>query len=383
MIQQVEVSLGHRSYAIRIGSGLIERVGEEIQPFLSRPRVAIIMDDNAARFHSHRLQHGLNSQRISFSSMIVPSGESSKSWESLQSTVEWLIEQRIERKDTILAFGGGVVGDLAGFAAAILRRGVDCIQLPSTLLAQVDSSVGGKTGINSTAGKNLVGAFHQPRAVICDVELLQSLPRREFLAGCGEVVKYGLIKDSDFFTWLEDNVACLDSSHAELVAHAVSISCSIKAALVVADEREQGERALLNLGHTFGHALEAATGFSKRLLHGEGVAIGCCLALELSRRLGHCNKSDASRAVELFRSLGMKTAIHEIEGAVPTVNELVYHMRQDKKIEGDRMKFVLCKAIGDAFVTDQVAMKDVRNVLLDSLQPQRTNRAISSLESKS
>ncbi len=368
MSQTVEVGLDGRSYEIRIGNNLIERIGEEIAPCLARPRIAAIADENTADLHLGRLRDSLKKSGIECAALILPSGESTKSWKKLQETVEWLITERVERRDAVLALGGGVTGDLAGFAAAILRRGVRCIQVPSTLLAQADSSVGGKTGINSPAGKNLIGAFHQPKLVICDVGLLRTLPRREFLAGCGEVAKYGLIRDKEFFLWLESNVSSLHSDSPGVVAEAVRRSCEIKAALVSEDEREQGERALLNLGHTFGHALEAAAGYSGRLLHGEAVAIGCCLAFELSCRLGFCGRNDVSRTAAFFRSLGMKTAIHEIRGGMPSVDELVMHMRQDKKVISGRLRFVLARGIGDAFVTDQVDSAALRRVLEDSLE---------------
>ena len=343
MSQIVKVPLSDRSYEIRIGNSLFERIGEEISPFLARPRIAAIVDEGAARFHLERLRSALADSGIECAALTLPSGEATKSWSRLQETVEWLIEQRIERNDIVLAVGGGVIGDLAGFAAAVLRRGVGCIQVPTTLLAQVDSSVGGKTGINSPAGKNLIGAFHQPRLVICDVGLLRTLPRRDFLAGCGEVAKYGLIRDRRFFSWLEAHTADLGAASPGTVAAAVKRSCEIKAELVSQDEREQGIRSLLNLGHTFGHALEAACGYSGRLLHGEAVAIGCCLAFELSRRLGFCGGKDVTRTQAFFRSMGMKTAIHEIKGGLPDADGLIRHMRQDKKVISGQLRFVLAK----------------------------------------
>lgn len=364
--ETVRVELGARGYGIRIGSGLVRQLGTEIAPFLARPRIAAIVDENASKHHLPVLKEGLAAAGIDVSALAVPSGEASKSWPQLEQTVEWLVEQQVERSDTVLAFGGGVVGDLAGFAAAILRRGVNCVQVPTTLLAQVDSAVGGKTGINSRSGKNLIGAFHQPALVVCDIDLLTTLPRRDFLAGCGEVAKYGLIRDAEFFGWLESTAAGLGPGDLDAVGRAVRRSCEIKAELVSADQFEQGARALLNLGHTFGHALEAACGYSDRLLHGEAVAIGCCLAFDLSRLLGHCPAKDAARVESYFKKLKMKTRIADIEGGMVSDDALVRLMEQDKKVIGGRRRYVLARAIGDAFVTDAVDTGAVKEVFANS-----------------
>src|SRR6056297_3685180 len=278
MTQIVHVPLDDRAYDIHIGPGLLERSGALIAPLLKRPRVAIVADAHVADLHLTTLCKGLEEKGISSVSMTLPQGEATKSWPHFERVVEWLLAEKIERQDIVIAFGGGVVGDLVGFAAAVLRRGVRFVQVPTSLLAQVDSSVGGKTGINAPQGKNLIGAFHQPGMVLADTEVLGTLTERDYLAGYGEVVKYGLLGDVNFFQWLEDNASRAAEGDMEARIAAVKRSVEMKAEIVVRDETEQGDRALLNLGHTFCHALEAATGYSDRLLHGEGVAIGCALA---------------------------------------------------------------------------------------------------------
>ena len=275
MLNVVPVALGSRSYEVRIGTGLIEAIGTEIAPLLQRRKVAVVTDETVASQHLMRLARSLERAGIAMTALALPPGEATKGWVQFTRCVEWLLEQRIERRDVVVAFGGGVVGDLVGFAAAVLRRGVRFVQLPTTLLAQVDSSVGGKTGINSAQGKNLVGAFHQPSLVLADIGALDTLPRRDLLAGYGEVVKYGLLGDATFFDWLERAGPKVIDGDAEARLHAVTRSVEMKAGIVSRDETETGERALLNLGHTFCHALEKATGYGDRLLHGEGVAIGC------------------------------------------------------------------------------------------------------------
>ena len=293
--ETVTVPLGARAYDVRIGAGVLARAGAEIAPLLRRPRVAVVTEERVAARHLATLEAGLAAAGIAAAVLALPPGEGTKGWSALERTVEWLIGEKVARDDLVVAFGGGVIGDLAGFAAAVLRRGVGFVQIPTTLLAQVDSSVGGKTGINSPHGKNLVGAFHQPRLVLADTGLLDTLPERDFLAGYAEVVKYGLLGDAGFFAWLEVNAPSLRSGDPDARQHAVRRSCEMKAALVARDETERGDRALLNLGHTFGHALEAATGYSDRLLHGEAVSIGCVLAFELSSRLGLCAQEAPSR----------------------------------------------------------------------------------------
>jgi 3-dehydroquinate synthase len=365
--QTVRVELGARSYDVRIGQGLLARAGDEIAGLLTRPRVRILTEDRVAALHLAPLQDGLARAGIDAAALVLPAGEGTKSWAHLQQSVEWLLEQRVERGDLVLALGGGVIGDLAGFAAAILRRGVRFVQVPTSLLAQVDSSVGGKTGINTAQGKNLVGAFHQPALVLADTLVLSTLPPRDFLAGYGEVVKYGLLGDAAFFAWLERNGPALAAGDTALRAEAVRHSVAMKAGIVARDETEQGERALLNLGHTFGHALEAATGYSDRLLHGEGVALGCLLALDLSSRLGLCPQEAPARLAAHLQAMGMKRSLSDIPGDLPGPEGLITLMGQDKKVVAGRMRFILAHDIGQAFVTDAVPPERLRDLLADAL----------------
>lgn len=358
----VHVPLGARAYDVLIGTGLIDRAGSLVAPLLARPRVAILTDETVAGLHLKRLQAALRADGIDSTALALPAGEATKSWPHLTRAVEWLLDQKIERRDVVVAFGGGVIGDLAGFAAAILRRGVRFVQIPTTLLAQVDSSVGGKTGINSTAGKNLIGAFHQPSLVLADTAVLETLRPRDFLAGYGEVAKYGLLGDAAFFGWLETNGPALRDNMAlrqQAVAHAVAM----KAGIVARDETEQGERALLNLGHTFGHALEAATGYSDRLLHGEGVAIGCALAFDLSARLGLCPQEDPSRVAAHLAAMGMPACLSDVPGDLPDTEDLITLMGQDKKVVDGKLRFILARGIGAAYVTDEVAPQALRQTL--------------------
>ena len=295
--------------------------------------------------------------------MTLPPGEGTKSWSGLQRCTDWLLAQKIERSDLVIALGGGVIGDLVGFAAAILRRGVRFVQIPTTLLAQVDSSVGGKTGINAAAGKNLIGAFHQPSFVLADVDLLDTLKPRDLRAGYGEVVKYGLLGDLKFFEWLEEHGPAVIRGDVGARITAVKWSCQMKADIVTRDETEMGDRALLNLGHTFGHALEAATGYSDRLLHGEGVAIGCALAIELSARLGLCAQDDASRVRAHLRRMGMKVDIADIPGDLPPPEALLEMMSQDKKVVAGQLRFILTRGIGRAFVSSDVPASELLRLL--------------------
>lgn len=361
----VHVPLGDRAYDVRIGAGLIGRAGAEIAPLLARPRVAIVTDETVARLHLPALEAALRAEGIDSVSLSLPAGEGTKSWPHLTTCVEWLLEQQVERRDVVVALGGGVIGDLVGFAAAILRRGVRFVQLPTTLLSQVDSSVGGKTGINSPHGKNLIGAFHQPALVLADIAVLDTLSPRDFLAGYGEVAKYGLLGDADFFGWLEENAPRLREDMA-LRQHAVAHSVAMKAAIVTRDETEQGERALLNLGHTFGHALEAATGYSDRLLHGEGVAIGCALAFDLSARMGLCAQEAPSRVLAHLRQMGMPARLSDVPGALPDDAGLIALMGQDKKVVDGQLRFVLARGIGEAFVSDAVTDETLASVLHDA-----------------
>jgi len=339
-----------------------------IGPVLPRAKVAIVTDSNVAPLHAQRLMEALQSLGIASSILTLPAGEATKSWPHLSETIDFLLTEKVERRDVVIALGGGVIGDLVGFAAAILRRGVRFIQIPTSLLAQVDSSVGGKTAINTTHGKNLVGAFHQPSLVIADTALLSTLPRRDLLSGYGEVVKYGLLGDPAFFDWLERHGRDLAAGDAGARAHVVRRSCEMKADVVLRDEREHGDRALLNLGHTFCHALEAATGYDgARLLHGEGVAIGCALAFELSSRLGLCAQENPSRVRAHLRDMGMKTDLADIPGALPDADALLASMAQDKKVVDGRLTFVLARGIGEAFVTSDVPRETVHPLLTDAL----------------
>ncbi len=367
-IDRVHVALGARSYDVEIGEGLLSRIGARIAPLLHRPRVAIITDETVAGLHLATLQAALDCAGIAHAALALPAGEATKSWQGLARAVEWLLAQKVERRDLVLAFGGGVIGDLAGFASAILRRGVRFVQIPTTLLAQVDSSVGGKTGINTAQGKNLVGAFHQPSLVIADTRLLSTLAARDFRSGYGEVVKYGLLGDAAFFAWLEERGAAMAAGDAAARRQAVARSVAMKAGIVARDETEEGERALLNLGHTFGHALEAATGYSDRLLHGEAVAVGCVLALELSARLGLCPQEEPSRLRAHLHAMGMPTALGRIAGGLPDCDRIVSLMAQDKKVLDGKMRFILSRGIGSAFIASGVPSAAVIRLLEDSLE---------------
>ncbi|MCE8440550.1 3-dehydroquinate synthase [Rhodovulum sulfidophilum] len=364
-IETVHVALPGREYDIRIGEGLLARAGAEIGPLLQRPRVAILTDETVAARHLEAFRAGLGP--IEAPALALPAGEATKCWEQFGRAVEWLIEEKIERRDIVVALGGGVIGDLAGFAAAVLRRGVRFVQVPTTLLAQVDSSVGGKTGINSPRGKNLIGAFHQPALVLADTDVLETLAPRDFLAGYGEVVKYGLLGDATFFDWLEAQGPALAAGDTAARIAAVKRSCEMKARIVERDETEQGDRALLNLGHTFGHALEAATGYSDRLLHGEGVAIGCTLAFELSARMGLCSQEDPSRVRAHLDAMGMKKDLADIPGDLPDAEALIALMAQDKKVLDGKLRFVLARGIGAAFVAPEVDAGQLRNLLDEAL----------------
>ena len=367
LMEKVHVNLGERAYDVLIGPGFLDRAGGLIAPLLKRPRVAVISDANVAALHLETLRKGLESQGISMVNLTLPAGEGTKSWPYLTQVVEWLLEQKIERRDVVLAFGGGVIGDLVGFAASILRRGVRFVQLPTSLLAQVDSSVGGKTGINSSHGKNLIGAFHQPSLVLADTSVLGTLTERDFLAGYGEVVKYGMLGDLSYFQWLEENGSQIASGNMNARIEAVRRSVQMKADIVERDETEQGDRALLNLGHTFCHALEAATGYGDRLLHGEGVSIGCALAFEVSARLGLCPQEDPSRVRAHLRDMKMKVDLSDIEGELPDADGLIALMGQDKKVVDGKLTFILARGIGEAFVTSDVASNVVRDVLREGL----------------
>ena len=366
MRETVHVDLGARSYDVLIGPDLVHEAGALIAPLLPRPRVVVVSDETVAGLHLETLRAGLASAGVSMEALVLPAGEATKGWPQFTRCVEWLLDQKVERRDVVIAFGGGVIGDLVGFAAAVLRRGVRFVQIPTSLLAQVDSSVGGKTGINAPQGKNLIGAFHQPSLVLADTAVLGTLTPRDFLAGYGEVVKYGMLGDAAFFEWLETQGPALASGDVAARVEAVRWSVQMKADIVARDETEQGDRALLNLGHTFCHALEAATGYSDRLLHGEGVAIGCALAFETSARLGLCAQEDPSRVRAHLKAMGMKTDIADIEGDLPDAAGLLDLMGQDKKVVDGQLRFILARGIGDAFVTGDVPKDVVLDVLRDS-----------------
>jgi len=363
MTETVTVGLADRAYDIRIGPGLAATAGAQIGPLLARPFTAIVTDETVAGLHLDAFRAGLSAAGIASDAVIVPPGEATKSMAWLTDVVEQLLALKVERDDLVVALGGGVIGDLAGFAAAVLRRGVGFVQVPTTLLAQVDSSVGGKTGVNARAGKNLIGAFHQPRLVLADTDLLTTLPEREFLAGYGEVVKYGALGDLAFFEWLERHGPAMLAGDRGARIHAVRRSCEMKAEIVARDEFERGDRALLNLGHTFGHALEAATGYSARLLHGEGVAIGMALAFEVSARMGLCAQECPSRLRAHLAQMGMKKDLADIPGELPGPDGMIELMYQDKKVRQGKLTFILARGIGEAFVTREVDMGVVRGVL--------------------
>jgi 3-dehydroquinate synthase len=361
----VDVALGERAYDIVIGRGVLAQLGSRVAQLRPGARAAIVTDEYVATHWLRRTEASLLDAGIATSRIIVDEGEVSKSYEGLEFVCEELIAAKIERNDLVIALGGGVVGDLAGFAAAVLRRGVDFVQVPTSLLAQVDSSVGGKTGINSPHGKNLVGAFHQPVLVLADTAVLDTLSQRQFRAGYAEVAKYGVLGDEAFFTWLEANHADIFAGSAAR-EHAIATSCRAKAAIVMRDERENGERALLNLGHTFGHALEAATGFSDRLYHGEGVAVGMVLAAEFSAQLGMIPDVDALRVKQHLAAVGLPTRLQDIAGFSQekiSADALMGLMAQDKKVKRGKLTFILLEAIGRAAIVPDVEPPLVREFL--------------------
>jgi 3-dehydroquinate synthase len=364
---RLRVELGPRSYDILIGPGLIAEAGRHLRPLLAEPRAFVVTDSQVARHYLPVLQASLESAGVALKAVVLPPGEQTKDFAHLGELAGKLLEERIERSSLLIALGGGVIGDLTGFAASILLRGVDFVQIPTTLLAQVDSSVGGKTGINTGQGKNLVGSFHQPRLVLADLDSLATLPRRELLAGYAEVVKYGLIDDAAFFDWLEGHGAALLDGETALRRHAVAVSCAAKARVVAADEREAGQRALLNLGHTFGHALEAECGYGGELLHGEAVAIGMVMAFDLSARLGLCPAAEAARVARHLASVGLPTGLEALGGRRFAAARLIEHMRRDKKVTGGRIAFVLARGIGRAFLAKEVDLAEVEGLLTESL----------------
>jgi 3-dehydroquinate synthase len=362
----VTVDLGARSYDILIGRGLVEGAGSQILMRLPDARAAVVTDENVARLHLETLTASLAAAGIEHVTVTMPPGEETKSLAGFGRVIDALLAARIERADVVIAFGGGVIGDLAGFAAAVIRRGVRVVQIPTTLLAQVDSSVGGKTGINTPRGKNLVGVFHQPSLVLADSGILDSLPPRIFNAGYAEVAKYGLIDDARFFAWLETNWRAIAAGWPER-EHAIAVSCRAKARTVAADEREEGERALLNLGHTFGHALEAATGYSDRLLHGEAVSIGMVLAHDFSTRRGLAPAEDTARVAAHLTEVGLPTAIRDIRGELPSAEVLMEHIAQDKKVTRGQINLILTHGVGKAFVARNIPGTDIETFLAEKL----------------
>jgi 3-dehydroquinate synthase len=360
----IDLRLAERGYAIVIGEDLIGAAGARLKALLPGARFAVVSDANVADLHLAPLKTSLEKEGVFLGSATVAPGEASKSFPVLAKLCETLLDLGVERGDCVIAFGGGVVGDLAGFAASILRRGVRLVQMPTSLLAQVDSAIGGKTGIDTKQGKNLIGTFHQPSLVLADVSLLSTLSDREFRAGYAEVAKYGLLGDARFFVWLEANWGDVFAGQDGKRRHAVETSARAKAEIVAADERElSGQRALLNLGHTFGHALEAFAGYSDRLLHGEAIAIGMRLAFTYSAQHGLCAEDDAARVAQHFRAVGLPTEIAAIPSGTPTPGELLRLMAQDKKVTGGKLVLVLVRGIGQAFVENDLSMEQVTDFL--------------------
>ncbi len=355
----IPVDIASSPYDVRVGTGLLADLVGQCRGLLRKRRVPIVTDERVYKAWGAVLEGSLHEGGHEAVWRILPPGESSKSWEQLAATIDWMLAEEVERGDHVLALGGGVVGDLTGFAAAIVKRGCKFIQLPTSLLAQVDSSVGGKTAINTPAGKNLVGAFHQPSLVLADLAVLDTLPRRELLAGYAEVVKYGLLGDADFFAWCDANGTAMIEGDPALREYAVAHSVAAKARIVKEDEREtKGLRALLNLGHTFGHALEAQTGFSDRMLHGEAVALGMVLAARYSARRGLMPLASAERVARHFEAMGMPAEIAGL-GLNCDGNALVQHMLHDKKMDAGTLPFVLMRGIGEAFLARDVELADV------------------------
>ncbi|CAN7266314.1 3-dehydroquinate synthase [Phenylobacterium sp. LjRoot219] len=365
MSRSVPVGLGARAYDVVIGKGLLAQAGERIAPFTRRGRLAVVSDETVWALHGPAFTAALEAAGLAVCPVIVSPGEQTKSFEGLADVSDRLLALELDRGDLVCAFGGGVVGDLTGFAAAIYKRGIDFVQVPTTLLAQVDSSVGGKTAIDTPRGKNLVGAFHQPKLVLADLDALSTLSDREMRAGYAEVIKYGLLGDFGFFEWLEANGQAVLARAPAALAHAVARSVEMKAEIVAEDEKEQGRRALLNLGHTFGHALEAETGYGEALLHGEAVAAGQALAFRFSAAQGLCSAQDAERATAAIAAAGLPTRMDEIPGAPFDADRLVRHMAQDKKAEAGQLTFILARKLGEAFVAKDVDAHAVRRFLVD------------------
>jgi 3-dehydroquinate synthase len=365
-IEKLRVELGDRAYEILVGPRLLERAGKEISPLLRRRQVVIVSDETVAGHYLAVLRDSLSDAGIAHHAVILPPGEETKDLDHFGKLVEDILAIGIERGTMLAALGGGVVGDVTGFAAATLLRGIDFVQIPTTLLAQVDSSVGGKTGINTRTGKNLLGAFYQPRLVLADTSVLTSLPRRELLAGYAEIVKYGLIRDAGFYEWLEAEGPAVCALAPDALRRAVLTSCTMKAEIVAGDEREEGDRALLNFGHTFGHALETETGFSSRLLHGEAVALGMVLVFDFAVRLGLASGQDAVRVRRHLAALGLPTGLATIGLAGIAADRLIAHMGKDKKVRDGRITLILPRRIGEAFVMKDAPLDPLRDFLAEA-----------------
>ena len=361
--ETLTVGLGNRAYDIVIGPDLIERAGSILGPIATGRQIIIVSDKTVAKLHLDRLMAGLKTTARAIDHFAVAAGEASKSMAVLAKLLDDILAVGVDRSVLLIAFGGGVVGDLAGFAAASLLRGVDFVQIPTSLLAQVDSSVGGKTGVNAASGKNLIGAFYQPKAVLADTNLLASLPDRELRAGYAEMLKYGLLGDASFFDWLDVNSSAVLALEPPVIMRAIHTSCSAKARIVEADERESGKRALLNLGHTFAHAFEAEAGYNRSLLHGEAVAAGMGLAFDLSVDLGFCPPNDAARCKAHLRAVGLPAGQADLAAGNTAPSKLIAHMKHDKKMRDGRMYFILVNAIGDAFVSGDVPPDAVETLL--------------------
>ena len=365
---KLRINLKENSYDIIIEHGLLSELGALISKKFGKPKTFIVTDSNIAVHWLKQTIESLSAQGMSPKVLEVPVGESTKSFINLEKIIDQLLESKVDRDSVLIALGGGVIGDLAGFAGAVTLRGIKVIQVPTTLLSQVDSSVGGKTGVNVRQGKNLVGSFHQPSLVAIDTQVLQTLPSRQLFAGYAEVLKYGLIKDRSFFDWLELNGKKVLEGDKLAQQFAIFTSCRIKAEIVEADEKEKNLRAILNFGHTFGHALEAEAGYDGNLLHGEAVSIGMVLAIELSKSLGYLSGQDAGRAVEYIRNIGLPTNINSIEGSTSWHPDgIIQHMQHDKKVSNGQLRFVLIKGIGEAYLTANVERNDIYRVIEKSL----------------
>ena len=366
-INEIKVNLGNRSYPIYIGNDLFSSFEKLVEGFSNYSGLVVVTDNQVKKLINEKIFSLKKRCDKSVSIICLPPGENSKSFKYFEFLCEKILEKKIDRKTLLVCIGGGVIGDLVGLTASVLLRGVDFVQMPTTLLSQVDSSVGGKTGINSRQGKNLIGAFHQPSLVLADTVVLETLSKRHLLAGYGEIVKYGLLGNAQFFRWLEENGPALINGDVDMRMEAIRLSCQMKANIIEKDEFEHDGRALLNLGHTFCHALEAATGFSERLLHGEGVAIGCVLAFELSARMGLCAPENPSRVREHLKNMGIKSDLSDLNGFLPSAEDLFDLMEQDKKVTDGDLRFVLARDIGEAFVASNVNKETVLEVLSEQL----------------